>query len=245
MTLASFFREGGKTLAFLLLTGIIVTRLFVWTGIPRTPVPADLRFDGIGRTVSDLIWLKATARVAWPTRVTARDAERNYHLFRLAAGMNPANSEPYFFGTLAMCMWHRNDLALKFAQEGMKKYPKDRRIRMALFGAVTVFGADLEEALKIVPDLREIEKIPDRSPEFFEAKEILAVFWVMKADQLRKEGKMSEALSLWKRIRRIYGYNRILRERAEREIRLLSKEERGTARAAARDAGRRKEEGRE
>jgi hypothetical protein len=206
-----------------LLCGLLAAANVVLLGlVPRhAPIRTEDRAHGLLRAVADITWLKAVSRLSSSTKVTPSEAVRNFHLIRLAGLLNPRNTEPYVYGSVALCMFKRSDLAIDLIREGLAHKPDDRKIRHALFGVVTVFGGSLDKAMEIVPDLMEGDTDVARSDWKFEAHEMLSLFWILKANQLEEEGRYRESLEIWRMVQSEYSYNEALAKSAEVVIKRL------------------------
>lgn len=188
------------------------------------PLRFDLRFYGAPRALGDLLWIKTAQRVSSPSRVTPSEAYRHYRTIQVAAELHPHYVEPYLCGIIAMCMWHRTDLAIDLVREGVERFPADRNIRFAAFGVVTVFGVDLERLLRAVPALEIPTSEAARSSGFMEANEIVAIFWTIKARKAEEEGRLEEALAIWRKILADYSYNPAFVDSASGAIERIERE---------------------
>ncbi len=184
----------------------------------------DLRFYGAPRALGDLLWIKTAQRVASSSRVTSSEAWRNYRTIRVAAQLHPNYPEPYLCGIVAMCMWNRKDLAIELIREGVEKFPANRHIRFAAFGVVSVFDVDLDQLLQAAPSLEIPTPEAARSSGYFEANEIVAIFWTMKARKVEEEGRPEEALVIWRKILNEYSYNPVIVDSATGAMERIEKE---------------------
>jgi len=110
----------------------------------------NIRFCGLFRAMSDIIWVRISQDIPFLLRVDSRESELNFHRARVAARLNPENLEPYRYGVLGLSLWGRNDLALKLGREGLRKHPEDRMLNMMMYSVVSQEEASIKESIEFL-----------------------------------------------------------------------------------------------
>lgn len=189
------------------------------------PSPSARRFSGAFRSASDLLWVKIAGRVAFVTRVSAQEAEENYRLTKVAARLNPEAREPYRYGALGLMIWDRSDLALKLAEEGLRRFPGDTELNRSL--VTILFLADVKIDSRAYA--RVLDEASDPSRPFAE------ILWTLRAKKLEEWGRTEEALAAWRKKAELFAGDAFITAQAAKEIRRL--ESRGASRGTPARAG--------
>lgn len=92
----------------------------------------DVRFGGLFRAISDILWIKFAQDIPFLLRVTEKQAELNYSRLNLAVRLYPGNLEAYRYGSLGLAIWGRYDLAERFMHKAIAMYPNDKQIKLTM-----------------------------------------------------------------------------------------------------------------